>query len=757
MSRSKPAGPVSRREALAALGAVGASAAAGCKPGWSPPEEDPTSLALAKPHVPGAEAWGTHEERWLRSSCGQCPAGCGIRVRVVEGRAVRVEGDRENPLNRGGLGPRGLASLQGLYDPDRLTGPRKRVGGVLSPISWDDALGELTDALARLRAEERPDRLLVWCGQERGLMHDLWARFARAFGTPNFIDGRPGRTGVLAQAMEATIGVAEIPVYGWERAQHILSLEAGLLEDSCQSVYFTRVAAHLRRGSAGKRARLVHAGPMLDLCALSADEWVRIRPGQSGALALGLCHVLLSRHPEEAALPPDLTGGAEELSAFVRGFPPERVAALTGIEARTIERLAEELWEQRPSIAVVDERSLGFSNGLETAMAAMALNAVLGAFWGPAPGVRAAPTPPFRDWPEIAPDAIAQAGLARARLDRAGDFGLARSVHETLPEALAAAGDDRPEVALLYHANPAYARQQPRRWRDALAEIPLVVSFSPYRDETVEAIADLVLPDHTFLERWEITVPAPALDRAIASLRTPAIAPLHDTRATGDVVLELAARLGEPMAGALPWSTYREATEVRLQGLCDARRGSPLADSTHTLLSELGETGFWIDDEPTPTPPPRVTLHAAHAEPAWHGDPTRFPLRLLVYRPPGYAEGSGANLPWLRTLRSRPGARPWQFAARVNPASAPGLRDGDELEIESPWGSIRAALELDERMEPGYVAVPMGAGHDAFGRWARGFGANVLDLLGPEPAPASGTASPCSARVRITATRRRRS
>lgn len=710
---------LSRRGALGVLGA-GAAAAAGCRRGWTPPASDPTARAIAKPDVPGADLYSTGEERWFVSSCGQCPAACGIRVRVVEGRAVRIEGHPDNPLNRGGIGPRGLAALQGLYDPDRITGPLARRGGVLVPIGWDEALAELAAALTALRARGEPERLLVWCGQERGVVHDLLVRLARAYGTPNFIDGRAGRSGVLARAMALTAGVAEVPVYGWEQAGCVLSLEAGLVEDSCQSVYFTRMAAHRKRD---RGARLIHLGPMLDLCAYNADEWIRVHPGTSGAVALGIARLLL----DAGSLPADRVDGAGPFRDFVAGFTPDRVAALSGITPRALERLATALWDERPAFAVVDERSVACSNGLDTALAAMALNAVLGAFWSN--GVTAAPAVPLRDWPEIDLDELARAGLAHPRLDGAERFPGAGSVHEALPEAIAA---HPPAIALLHHANPLHARQQPARWRRAFRAIPKVVSFSPYRDETVDEVADLVLPDHTFLERWEIAVPAPALDRAILGVRVPVIAPVHDTRATGDVLLDITARLGGAVADALPWRSFRAASEERLDVTVDRYRD-----------------GYWSPGAPPAAPPLRVALHARYAEPTWYGDPAVYPLRLIAYRPLGYAEGSGANLPWLRTLRPRPGARPWMFAARVHPDSAPGRADDEMVTIESEWGRIRAPLQLDESVDPGCIAVPMGAGHTAFGRYAKGFGANVLELVRPGPAPDTGADLLCATRVRI--------
>jgi anaerobic selenocysteine-containing dehydrogenase len=732
-----------RRTALAGLGAA---IVPGCKRTWSPPEADPTSRSQIKPYVPGAEDYATYEERWFASSCAQCSAACGIRVRVVEGRAVRIEGNPDNPLNRGGIGVRGLSGLQTLYDPDRIPGPLSRVGGKLVAVSWDEAIATLATALARLRTRA-PEQLLVMSGHERGFTHELLARLCRAFGTPNFVDGAPGHTATLARAMELSVGVRAEPAYGWNRANAILSLEAGLLEDSCRSIYFARVAAAMR-SARGRRARMIHAGPALDLAAYNADHWLRIVPGTSGALALGAIHVLVRDGTYDRELV-ERAHGFPELRALVAEFSPERVAAITGSSAGAVVELAHELWERRPVLVVVDERSLAFSNGLETARAALALSAILGAVENGNGGLRIAPEPPLDPWPAVALDDVAQHALATRRLDGAGSelYPGARAVLDTLPEAIRAAP---PAIALLYHANPVHARAQPQRWREALAAIPLVVSFSPFLDETVAEVADLVLPDHTYLERFEDASPAPHLPRAVAGIRRPVVTPLHDTRATADVVIELAHRLGDPVAPAFPWRTARDAFEERWHGLHAAARGTIIEASPRAFLDRMYEAGFWADIDDAPPRTLELAFPATWSPPRWEGDPARFPLALLAYRPLGAAEGGGANQPWLRSLRSRPGLEDWMFAASVSPHDAPpGVRTGDQIRVTSPWGSLVLAAHVDHRMARGCIAIPTGGGHTAFGRWARGFGVNVMELLSPTPAPHTGASLLCATRVRV--------
>ena len=731
-----------RRTILAGLGAALVPA---CRRSWSPPEQDPTARSQVKPYVPGAESYATYEERWVTSSCAQCPSACGIRVRVVEGRAVRIEGNLDNPINRGGIGVRGLSGLQALYDPDRITQPLRRDGERLVPVSWDDALSTLGAALAKLRGQA-PEQLLVMSGKERGFSHELLARFCRTFGTPNFVDGSPSHTATLARAMELSLGVRDVPAYGSENAGAILSLEAGLFEDACRSTYFARVAASMRRDRS-RRARMVHAGPMFDLAAYNADRWLHIKPGTAGALALGLCNALLRDRTYAHELV-DRARGLAEFRALAAQYTPERVAAITGCDAALVDELARELWERRPVLVIADERSLAFSNGLDTARVAIALSALLGSIENPLGGLRIAPATPMQAWAEPALDDIARKGLLTARLDGAGAaFAGARAVLDTLPEAIVASP---PAVVLLDHANPVFARAQPERWRDALAAVPLVVSFSPFVDETVLAVADLVLPDHTYLERLEDATPLPGSLRAVAGVRKPAVTPLYDTRATADVVLDLARRLGDPIASAFPWRTSRDAFEERWLGLHAAARGTVVEASPRAFLDRFYAQGFWADDADAAPVPVELALPTTWSEPRWDGDGSRFPLVLVAYHPLGHADGSGANQPWLRNLQARPGLGPWTIAASISPHDAPhGVHDGDRVRVTSPHGSLVLAVHLDPRIARGCVAIPTGGGHAAYGRWARGFGVNVMELVGPAVAPETGASLSCTTRVRM--------
>jgi anaerobic selenocysteine-containing dehydrogenase len=742
----------SRRDALTALGLAGAAVIAGGVVGhkMSHPTATPavplTSLAMAKPYVRGAEHFGRHEERWISTSCGQCTAGCGVRVRVVEGRAVRIEGNDKNPLNRGGIGPRGLAALQVLYDPDRITSPLVRENGRLVPLPWDRAIGLLTEKLAAARARG-PERVLVMTGREYGFMHDLWERFAQAFGTPSFVDGRPSRSSTLAQATLATLGTFDVPTFDWAKADYVLSLGAGMLEDSCQLVYLARAAADVHGSNTGKRTTIVQACPTFDLSAQVADLWIRIKPGASAAIAYGIAHVLLRDGLHDARWVKDHSTGFDAFATFVsEKFAPARVAEIAGVPVKTIERLAHSLAARRPSFVYADERSFSFSNGWETALAVLSLNALLGAL---GPLVRIEPRPPYAPWAAVTVDDAARAGIQKPRIDGAGstDFPFARAVHETIPDAIAASP---PDVLLLDHANPAFARKQPERWKKALGAVPFVVSFSPFRDETVDQLAHLVLPDHTFLERWDDAASAPSVGIPVAGVRRPVVEHVLDTRSTGDVLIDVARALGGSVAQSFPWGTARDALEARLRGLFEARRGSIVETKESAFFTRLYADGFWSDRDAPPVALAPFAFRPEYADATWEGDTGQFPLKLVVYRPLGYAEGSGANLPWLRQLRPRPDTvRTAGTLVAIHPDAAPGAQTGDAIEVTSAFGTVQATARIDARLAPDVVAFPMGGGHEAYGRFAKGRGANAMRLVAPGPAPHTGANMLSATRVRV--------
>lgn len=169
---------ISRRAFLASVGGATAGAAIYRAMGQSAPD---TAQLL--------QDWSNYEEEFHASICQQCPGGCGILGRVVDGKLVKISGNPLHPVNQGGLCMKGLTGTQVLYDPDRLRTPLerdgKRGGGKWKPIPWERALERVAGRLQELRRNGKAHTVTFLGGQYRGLVEQIVQRFGRAYGTPN--------------------------------------------------------------------------------------------------------------------------------------------------------------------------------------------------------------------------------------------------------------------------------------------------------------------------------------------------------------------------------------------------------------------------------------------------------------------------------------------------------------------------------------------------------------------------------------------
>ena len=756
---------LSRRTLLQGTGV----AAGGLALGACAQTEDP--YAPTKPPVPGAENWVRGQEKHVTSSCAQCEGGCAIQVRVVEGRAVKIEGHPDFPVNRGGIGPKGQAGLGTLYHPGRILTPLRRSGpkgsGLWTELSWEAAIEEVAARLSELRQSGRPEGLVVIDGESRGPMYELWSRFLEAYGSPNHVDHRATRDGGLSLALEAMQGHADLPAYDWDRVRYVLGFGSSLFESWCQSVHLMRRPTPDRSVAGIGRVKFTQVSPRHSITASKADEWIPIEPATYGALALGIAHVLIRDGLYDEDFVRDQTFGFETWSDgegrkhkgfrdVAREYSPEVVEGLTGVDARRIARLAHEFSRNRPAVAIADGTATAATNGYGAAMAIHALNALVGNLERPG-GVFAPRRAPLAPWPEFEPDEVARRGLAQPRLDGAGGAQCPLG-HSRIQELPGAVLDDKPyaaEAVLLYRSNPAYSKPEGQRWAEALRHVPLVVSFSPLHDESTYW-ADFVLPDHTYLERWELVEPAPSVAVAAIGLRQPVVEPLHATRPTGDVVIGLAKALGEPLAGAFDFLSWRSAGLAKLKGLVGAEGAAHPAESFSALGKVLAKHGGWWEADPTyedwqsafRTPSGRFEFFSRtierrladafpvgdgleqvpegggvlargdalclprHEAPRYAGSAEEFPLVLLPYRPIHYAEGGARHLGILRELPGSSRLDGWKEWIELSPRDAKELdvADGEQVLVESPAGSRRLRARVDPGTRPGTAGLPLGLG-----------------------------------------------
>lgn len=684
-------------------------------------------------------------EEFLATTCHECPGGCGLLARKIDGRIVKVEGNPAHPVSRGATCARGQATPQALYHPDRIRRPLMREGergaGQWREVSWDEALERLSSELGTLRDAGNASSLAFLTGAQRGHRPLLVQRFLRAYGSTRHWVHEPLADAAVREANAAVAGHRTFFVHDLARARYAVSLGAALLEGSRSPVRYGRELGDLRRGRPGVRGKLVAIEPRLSLTASNADEWLPARPGTEAAIALALAHVIVRDAMQDDGFVTDRTSGFETFrDEVLPRFAPETVAETAGISVDALERVAHEMAANSPAVVVTGDAAVTGDRGLATALAVAHLNALLGAY-GRAGGIFFATPPPFTPWPDL------DAGVA-------GEPATLAVEASSFAAWLAARQGEAPDVGALIVAgtNPVFSAPSALDTVSAIGAIPFVAVFATVLDET-SMLADLVLPEPSTFERFDDDVADPGTGIPMASLSGPLFSRslYEDTRSMPDALIALATRLGPPMAEAFPWDSYEDALRDAWAGLQATGTGSVTASTASGFWRQAVASGGWWDDtaEPTATFATEDGRYrfetGALEELALTAAPTtpERPLTLLVHGSVAFGDGRSAHLPFLQELSDPLTGVRWGSAVEINPATAAEQRieDGDLVEVASEHGSLTAQAKLTPGLRPDVVAIAAGQGHTAYGRFATDRGANPYRLLGPEILAEAGEAA----------------
>ncbi|MBM3150688.1 MAG: twin-arginine translocation signal domain-containing protein [Chloroflexi bacterium] len=672
---------------LAGTGAAATAILTGCGPA--------SRYVVREPYTQMPEYTYNGQSAHYATTCRECPAGCGIVVRTHQGRAIKVEGNKLHPVNLGRTCARGQASLQGLYNPDRVQGPVRqngRASGAFTPLSWEEAVTVVRDALT----DEGPGEIAFLLGLAPDHLADLVTGVAAALGAP-----APIRYGAysmfearntLAEATGRMFGERRLPVFDLANAAVTVSFGANFLETWLSPVAYTRAYARMRRGAAGERGRLVQFEARQSQTAAKADEWIPCVPGTEGSLALAIGRLIAESR-----------GGA--MPKAFQGVDAVANAAAAGVDDETLGRMASLLAGADRPLVIPGGAALGQSNGLETAEAILALNVLLGNLGRPG-GVFLTPDLPVH---------AAHNRLSGTLVDLAG-----------LVEKMKTG---QVKSIFVHGVNPLFEIPAALDFAAALAHVPLVVSFASFPDET-SAESDFILPDHASLESWGYQFAAPAADRPALSASQPVVIPFYDTKATADVLLAAIQSAGGSLAAAVPYQD--EVAFIRESVLAlVTESGYFNAPEINTFWAQWQQYGGWWKAGSGLGAP----LAASALDRSLQVPPAEFEgqgeFLFLVYPSALMGDGTGANKPWLQETPDPMTTVMWNSWVEINPLTADhlGLKDDDLVRLVSPYGELAAVVYRYPAIQPGVVAMPFGQGHSTYGRYAAGRGANPAALL----------------------------
>lgn len=654
---------------------------------------------------------------YYASACRQCPAGCGILVRVSEGRAKKVEGNPRHPVNHGKLCSRGQAMLQELYHPDRLKQPLIRTGprgsGQFEAVSWEVGLKQLAEDLAPFQ-QPGSSGMALFSAPLRGSLATLVKNFLSHFPSSRHLAWEPLHPEWLAQGMLGALGT---PDYDLENTQYLLSFGADFLESHLSPVHYGHAFGRMRQTRPTVRGRFSYIGPRLSMTAASADRWLPTRPGTEWALAFGIARRLLQsrRYDPDAVKAAGLSPDA--VASLVSDFDEPRVAELTGVNLADVRTTIDEAVSIAPALAIVGEMVAWQSNAPAAIAAVELLNIMFGNLNKPG-GIYYSPSPG---------ESIS-------------------SGYAELPGLVQQMERQELQLALVYGSNPVYSLPPSSRFQQAFSKVPRVISFASFLDDTSRQ-ADLILPDHSNLESWGDIVPATRVRPEVIGLMQPVVKPLHDTRSFPDVLLAAAKALGGELAKQFPQASYLQWLENDL-----TRRIPQLAGGDRRKqLDRLLQQGGWFGREAAPVQPRAVKPVEVPRAAEYAGAVEQFPLLLQIYPSSNYYDGRSSHLPWLQQLPDPMTTAVWGSWLEINPQTARklGIKHGDLVEVRSLAGSIQLPAILYPGIRPELVASPIGQGHQGMGRYADGRGANPLQLLAQPGDPQQQLPSWGATRVQI--------
>ena len=796
MSLEIPKIEISRRRFLQASGVAGAAAVTGLP-----------LKQIAGGIAPEARASAVEGKTVVtKNVCGQCPARCGIDVYTTDGRVHAIYGSLESPISNGKLCPKGHLGAYLLYDPDRFKGPMKRTNPKKGrnedpgfvPISWDEALNAVAARLQALRDKGESHRFAIMEGRGWGTTDaGLHGPFGKLYGSPNVAIGHSATCADASKKAKLLLdGNYNYNAYDYAHTNYMLIFGASFLEAYRPYNNNLQVWGHIRTKSPKTKVTAVDVHWNATISA--ADRALLVKPGTDGALALAIAHVILTEGLWDRNFVGDFKDGVNKFKVgtatldpgdfnerWTKGLiewwnvelkdrTPKWAAGITTIPERDIVTVARELASTKPAMVLFERGPTAHSNGVYNGMAIHSLNALIGAMYAEGGLMNQMGVPYGKlpaNWEDFLDDyAKSDDRKRQPRVDLVKEKWLMASNQSQAVAANHLAGKPyKLDTILFYMTAPIYSAPEARKWEEALQSM-FVIDTSPFPGE-IAMFADLVLPDHTYLERLQDAPIYPFQGWPMTTLRVPAVKPLHDTKVYGDILIEIGKRIKGPMG-----EYYRalDSTENILKHLAKGFENNPGSNGVNSFES-WKDKGCWYrkpylwrqvrgeffewdgadykkwmkpeevkakllktasgkfefkssyvqDNEKYAAyinktlgvPPERVGF-PQWVEPKYYGGGD---LHFISPKLALQAEGRAGNLPHAAAI-AQPvvgGKRTVYLEIHPEAARKRGIRDGDRVRIKSEAGSIEAVARHYEGVRPDVVVLPNIHGHWAQGRWAR--------------------------------------
>jgi anaerobic selenocysteine-containing dehydrogenase len=676
-------------------------------------------------------------------SCSLCEAMCGIVIESDDGRITSIRGDSDDAFSRGHICPKAVALKDLHEDPDRLRRPVKRVGTEWVEIGWNEAFDLAFRGLDEVRKRHGADAIASYLGNPT--VHSLGAMmfasgFTKSLGSRNrysatSVDQLPHHLAALWMFGHPLL----IPIPDLDRTDHLLVFGANPAVSNGSLMTAPDAAVRLKE-IRERGGRVVVIDPRRTETAKLADAHHFIRPGSDALLLLALLHVMFDERLDRLGSVEGFTSGVVDLRGIVAQYPPERVAAPTGIRADAIRTMARDFATAERAVAygrvgVSTQEFGGLACWLITA-----LNVVTGRLDQPGGAMF---TRPAVEMIHAGADVTgARFGRWKSRVRGLPEFAGELPV-SALAEEMDTPGKGQVRALVTHAGNPVLSTPNGGRLDRALAGLECFVAIDFYINETTRH-AHVILPPTAALERdhYDLVFHALAI-RNTAKYSPPFVAKPEGARHDWEILLELAQRMRRGF-----WNRVRGRIRTTVikrsgpRGLLDRGLRSGPYGGDGLSLSRLERSPHGVDlgplesclpgrlrtkDKRIQLVPETAAADIARLEAAASTAPEDGTLSLIGRR------GLRSNNSWMHnSARLVRGHRLCTMLMHPDDAAGRRLADGDRVRVTSRVGSIALEVEVTETIMPGVVSIPHGWGHGRTGARlavaAAHAGASVNDL-----------------------------
>jgi len=519
----------------------------------------------------------TYEERKaIPSACYQCVTRCPIVGYVENGRLEKISPQYNSIRTNGTLCAKAQAGVNHVYDPDRILYPMRRVGkrgeGKWKRITWDEALDEVGTRLKKLRDEGRPEKFMFHYGRMKSSTSKMVKSvFLGTYGTGTIGNHTSICEGAKWTAQELTWG-SHYDNWDFDNTRFILNFGSNIYEAHTNH---TPVAHRLTKNVVERNLRMVTFDVRLSNTAAKSSEWIPIKPGTDITVVLAMCQVIMEKglyqfEGEEfldfCRITRDVRttreGKIEALKAHLAQYTPEWAEGISGVSAGKIRALAHEVALGRPSCVISYRGAVAHAYGVETERAIQMLAAITGNI--DRPGGRLKAVGPHWKYPH-GPGNKPKARKLGILDGFKGQVALpTHHVSNQVFEMIKDGSAGRPDVYMWYMYQPVYSNGDCKTNEEVLKDetlMPFTVAVSPFYDES-SSLADIILPEATYLERWDWEDMVSPSQVAEFYIRQPLVPPMGETRDFGDVVCDLAKRMGMPLGFDTKEEFVRKSCEM---------------------------------------------------------------------------------------------------------------------------------------------------------------------------------------------------